>query len=155
MPGGVSWVGIVDLDGDAKADLVVIDSNGGRILRGHGDGSFASPADLYVGWFAARAAIGDLNGDGHADLAVASLVDSVSILLGRGDGTFGTRSAFHVGPEPVFVAMADLNGDDHLDVAVANYTGSLSSNSPPPNTIWVLLGSGDGTFGGIWKLDAG
>lgn len=36
------------------------------------------------------AAVGDFNGDGHADLAVTSLGSSnVSILLGNGDGTFG------------------------------------------------------------------
>ena len=34
-------------------------------------------------------AVGDFNGDGKADLAVANYSDnSVSVLLGNGDGTF-------------------------------------------------------------------
>jgi len=33
-------------------------------------------------------AIGDLNGDGKPDLAVASLLSVTSVLLGNGDGTF-------------------------------------------------------------------
>jgi hypothetical protein len=86
-------------------------------------------------------AVGDFNGDGKPDLAVANAGtepdSSVSILLGNGDGTFQPHVDYYAGSDPDSVAVADFNGDGKLDVVVA---------SPPDGTIWVLLGNGDGTF---------
>ena len=46
-------------------------------------------------------AIGDLNGDGKPDLAVANEGSStVSVLLGNGDGTFGAKTDFRRGATP-------------------------------------------------------
>jgi hypothetical protein len=83
-------------------------------------------------------AIGDLNGDGKPDLAVAS-GSGISVLLGGGDGAFGVRSDYGTGSAPVSVAIDDLNGDGKPDLAVANRYA---------NTVSVLAGGGDGTFGG-------
>jgi FG-GAP-like repeat len=92
-------------------------------------------------------AVGDLNGDGHPDLAVANAYSdifssTVSILLGNGDGTFRPQTEYAVGDYPFAVAMGDLNGDGRLDLAVANE----SSNNTLANGVSVLLGNGDGTF---------
>jgi len=88
--------------------------------------------------------VGDFNGDGRVDLAVATygnpaLTDDggVSILLGNGDGTFQSAVNIAAGKNPAAIAVADLNGDSHLDVAVANIGR---------DTITVLLGNGDGSF---------
>ena len=46
-------------------------------------------------------AIGDLNGDGKPDLAVANYgSNTVSVLLGNGDGTFGAKTDFATGTDP-------------------------------------------------------
>jgi len=68
--------------------------------------------------------VGDFNGDGKADLAVANFVSgNVSVLLGRGDGTFQTAVNFGIGSGSQSVAVGDFNGDDRLDLAVANANG--------------------------------
>jgi hypothetical protein len=83
-------------------------------------------------------AVGDFNGDGHADVAVANQSsNTVSILLGNGDGTFQPKTDFATGTGPVAVAARDFNGDGKLDLAVIN-SGS--------NSLSILLGNGDGTF---------
>jgi hypothetical protein len=75
--------------------------------------------------------VGDFNGDGKLDLAVAN-GNTVSVLLGNGDGSFqDPRNFSAVGGSLI---VADFNGDGHLDIAV------LGSG------VRVLLGNGDGSF---------
>src|SRR5271156_6774862 len=83
-------------------------------------------------------AVGDFNGDGKLDLAVANNDGgNVSILLGNGDGTFQTALDFSVESGPSSLAVGDFNRDGKLDLAVAN---NVSGN------VSILLGNGDGTF---------
>ena len=80
--------------------------------------------------------VADFNGDGKADLAVATST-GVSVLLGNGDGTFRTAGAYPAGAQPSAVAAGDFNGDGQPDLAVVN----LSSGD-----VSVLLGDGAGGF---------
>ena len=83
-------------------------------------------------------AVGDFNGDGKPDLAVANYAPgTISVLLGNGNGTFQPHVDYATGRYPESVAVADFNRDGKLDLAVAN-NGS--------NTVSILLGNGDGTF---------
>ncbi len=118
------------------------------ILLGKGDGTFAAPVSYAVGTSPSWAVIGDFNGDGNTDLAVAnnSAGNAVSVLLGHGDGTFAKAVSYSAGSAPISVAAADFNGDGKLDLAVAN-NGS--------NNISVLLGNGDGTFAPAVNYTAG
>ncbi len=100
--------------------------------------SFARPAIYVVGAFPTSVAIGDLNGDGKPDLAVANTAsDTMSVLLNRGRGRFAASRDYGTGVGPYRLAIGDLNGDGKPDVAVANYG---------PGTVSVLMGRGDGTF---------
>jgi hypothetical protein len=144
--GGARSVAIGDLNGDGKPDLAVANHgdglfSGNRVSvllgSGSGDGTFPTRADYDTGTTPRSVAIGDLNGDGKPDLAVASLnSQAVSVLRGNGDGTFATRVDYLTGgSDPVFVAIGDLNGDGKLDLAVANqlsHNVSVLLNCPLP-----------------------
>src|SRR5215468_10469866 len=70
--------------------------------------------------------------------AVWGLRPAVEGLEDRTVPSFFTSPSFPVGSVPVGAAVGDFNGDGKADLAVVN------SNS---NTLSVLLGNGDGTFG--------
>jgi hypothetical protein len=84
-------------------------------------------------------AVGDFDGDGKADLAVANYArsGSVSVLPGNGNGTFQSPTAFATAPFPYAVAAQDVSGAGNLDLMTANI-GS--------NNVSLLAGNGDGTF---------
>jgi DNA/RNA endonuclease YhcR with UshA esterase domain len=138
-----------DFNGDGIPDEAAPNLNAGsgiEVWLGNGDGTFKGGIESTktTSLLFAFVTVGDFNGDGKADLAVANYPDSgngpysVTILLGNGDGTF-TQEADNpaTGNQPLSIVAGDFNGDGNLDLAVAN-SGS--------NTLSILLGNGDGTF---------
>jgi uncharacterized repeat protein (TIGR01451 family) len=102
-----------------------------------------APAKSYpVGTSPAAIAVGDFNGDGKIDIAVANTGSGdVSILLGNGDGTFQPAVNYSAGNSPSTIAVGDFNGDGKLDLAVFQPAAKSVSGS-----VSILLGNGDGTF---------
>ena len=86
-------------------------------------------------------ALGDFNGDGRLDAAVAAS-SAVDILLGQPGGAFRTSAQYSVAALTTAIVVADFNGDGKLDLAVVN-TPSVYDT---PGTVSILLGNGDGTF---------
>ncbi|MBK7473007.1 MAG: VCBS repeat-containing protein [Betaproteobacteria bacterium] len=135
-------VSIGDLNGDGKPDLVVTNYGstvgGVSVLLGTGAGSFGAKTDFATGSNPSSAAIGDLNGDGWPDLAVASNnYGYVSVLLGTGTGSFGAYTDFDlVEGSGGSVAIGDVNGDGKPDLVVA---------LPFSLRVAVLLGTGTGS----------
>jgi hypothetical protein len=113
-----------------------------RVLPG-----FLAPVGYAVGDYPGAVAVGDFNGDGTPDLAVANKYSgTVSVLLANGDGSFRPAVNYDVGGTPTSVAVGDVNGDGLPDLAVANPSG---------NTVSVLLGNGDGSFQAARSFAAG
>ena len=104
-------------------------SNYVSVLLGNGDGSFQGAQNFGVGLRgAASIAVGDFNGDGLQDLAVANInTDDVAVLLGNGDGSFQGWQNFGAGYGAASIAVGDFNGDGLQDLAVANaYSNNVS-----------------------------
>ena len=154
---GSAPVGVVlaDFNGDGKLDAAVVDEGdtssqtdlgGVSILLGKGDGTFQPAASSSLSARPYWIVEGDFNGDGKADLALATgtvlSAGTIFVLLGNGDGTFRQLTPVTVGNPAggiASIAAGDINADGKLDLAVQLYqNGSYS--------IVSLLGNGDGTF---------
>jgi gliding motility-associated-like protein len=125
-------IALGDLDGDGKTDMVVANQGGNSVsvLRNTSSPtkvSFDPKVDFTAGTGAQFVAIGDLDGDGKADLAVANLLVSTVSLL-RNTSTSGSITAssfaakvdFVTGSFSYSVALGDLNGDGKVEIAVTN-----------------------------------
>jgi hypothetical protein len=135
--GGV-YVAAGDLNGDGKAELVVTaDEGGGPRVQVYRGSDFVKLADFlgiddpnFRG--GARAAVGDLNGDGVGDLVVAAGFGGgprVAAFDGRSIGAtpvrlFGDLFVFEQTlRNGVFVTAGDLNGDGIADLIVGGGPG--------------------------------
>jgi Bacterial Ig-like domain (group 3)/FG-GAP-like repeat len=163
-PAGIApySVATADFNGDGILDLAVANNNCPTfpncgegtvsVLLGKGDGSFTGATQYSTGpeTDPISIVVGDFNGDGIPDLAVANnntnTLNYVTVLLGNGDGTFQTALDFLIGSGPASVAVGDFNSDGKLDLVVTNFTG---------NNISVLSGNGDGTFANAINYNVG
>ena len=163
-------VAIADFNKDGNLDLVVANQcqatnceNGAvSVLLGNGNGTF-QPAQTYAsgGYYSNSVVVGDFNGDGNPDLALASQCQDstcqnggASVLLGNGDGTFQTAQSYNsLGSVADSLAIADVNGDGKPDLVVSNLCQSQTDCSS--GIIRPLFGRGDGKFRGGSPFNTG
>jgi FG-GAP-like repeat len=135
---GPRIVVVGDLNSDHQPDLLTANYSGYGALSaflGQGGGTFSRvDTIMHVNDGMPGLALGDFNGDGRLDAALATY--GIGILLGEGDGRF-TSFTNCPGGVAYAVAVADFNGDGKLDLVTANYSYSSMS---------VYFGNGDGTF---------
>jgi RHS repeat-associated protein len=151
IPTSAGSIAAGDFNHDGNPDVVMADCCNPRlsIMLGDGQGSLGPPRLVPLAGLsgALRAvAVGDFDGDGHPDLAVADSIDKIAILLGNGDGTFRPAGTFPAGSRPSIcdrcLAVGDFNRDGKPDLVIGLSLGAPSFQMG----VSVLLGNGDGTF---------
>ncbi len=133
---------IGDLTGDGKLDIAVANYGSGTVsvLIGNGDGTFQTTAVTYsVGaspaaspspiWTAKTATTSS---------SPTGIATTSACCWARATARLAAAVNYNVGNNPGNVLLADLNGDGKLDIVTPNYSD---------NTVSVLPGNGDGTFG--------
>jgi len=109
--------------------------------------TFGAAATYATGTHPQAVAVGDFNGDGIPDIAVANNSSAnVNVFLGNANGTFTLQSSPTVGSHPSAIAVGDFNGDGNLDLVIANNG---------VGTITVLLGNGTGNFPTTYTYSVG
>lgn len=138
-----SDIAVSDLNKDGKLDIAACGDTV-TVLLGSGGGGFTAAPGSPINVAAHLLAVGDVNNDRNADLALTHH-DSfgVVVLLGAGDGRFapapGSPFAAHQGAKAHNhgLALSDVNSDGRLDITTSNQDD---------NSVSVLLGNGGGGF---------
>jgi len=148
---------MMDVDGDGIYDLILMQSGpfAVRVLRSRGDGSYepfdATNAGLKVSGHAISCAVGDLDNDGLADLAVA-LDDRLVLFRNLGKGHFeDVTQAAGISPanKPSGITFVDYDHDGDLDLFA---TGAPLEAGGTPNVLW--RNNGNKTFTN-WTAEVG
>jgi hypothetical protein len=167
--GSYGSVSITDFNQDGKLDVLLSNALGATTYLGNGAGGFAEGI-LISNSGTSYATVGDFNGDGNPDFALAATTCGgrtgchtfLFSYLGAGDGLTFTQSASIglVGTTPQLV-VADFNQDGKQDVfalgsgvVLGNGNGTFQSLASVPTAItpvWAVIGD----FNNDGQLDIG
>lgn len=146
-------VAVGDFNGDGKQDIAATGNNlvpgsPGTIalLFGNEDGTFGFPTSVSVPNQPVALVVGDFNGDGRTDIAVAGVGPNrgdVWVCLGNDDGTFQGPIDIHLLGQPTALTLGDFNHDGKLDLAVSVGTPGKRSASAFRRRRWNLLIEGN------------
>lgn len=154
-PSPISSPQVVDLNGDGRPDVLLIESgvygtDPGQITSLLNDGKgmllppvrtpiSSNPNSLYDIFTAA-----DFRSSQKADAVLVGSYTcpcSADFYPANGDGTFGTPTRLGNLPNPLLVSSGDVNHDGKMDFVVYGSTANQTQAE-----IDVFLGNGDGTF---------
>lgn len=136
-------IALADVDGDTDLDAVTANTDDTTTVLTNEAGTFSVGSTLRGEEIngllnEVAVAVGDLNGDGAVDIAVANRSgNDAGVHYGRGDGTFD-RAQLRYGMNTSLrdIALADLDGNGTLDIVVPNSSDgpSLASRSSAVKT---------------------
>lgn len=137
---GEYGLGAADMNSDGILDLVASTVNSSRmvVLTGNGDGTFTQASSQSSGGYTWMIALGDLNGDEHADVVgVNAFSPGAGVaLMGDGAGNLSPATSYITDEFPLATDLGDLDGDGDLDWINASFSGDWS----------LFLNDGSGAF---------
>ena len=137
-----------DLDGDGFADLIFTGSDVSAIY-GQGNAEFGESEQLFsIGSLHTSLAFVDLDGDQDLDMVSANYF-GLSISLQNRGGLFIPQVPNVVESNAALVALADFDGDGVHDIV------AVLRELPDDDSVVVIFGNGDGTFGQSQTLTVG
>lgn len=152
---GHEIIGVADVTGDGRGDLVTVYKDSAYVYPGTANSSFAAGVSSFKGtldsaYFDGKghwlADVADVTGDGHADLVSVHHNGYAYVWPGTASGRFGgavasfrgsMNSAMHDGRGHEVIGLGDVNGDGRADL-VTVYKRSA----------YVYPGTSTGAFGG-------
>jgi VCBS repeat protein len=161
---GTGSLADADLNEDGNTDLVVAnvigtgDCNLGclSILYGNSNGTFQAPIEINTGTSPEAVVVGDFNGDGRPDIAMATF-NSVTVLLNQGNDAAGhatfapsSGSPFLLAGDPngpVFgMTTADLTGHGKVDLVLSGQFEAFgSATCATQDCVQMLTNKNDGS----------
>ncbi|CCK28748.1 hypothetical protein BN159_4369 [Streptomyces davaonensis JCM 4913] len=141
-----------DLSGDGRPDLLVRNASTGAVYlyKGTSTGKLSARVKLYDDWktYKKIVGVGDITGDGKADLLAQDKANTLYRYDGKGDGTFAARVKLFSdwgGTYNAVVGVGDITDDGRADLVSRDTSGNLWRNS----------GDGKGSFGSRTKIATG
>lgn len=141
-----------DVSGDGRPDLIARNSATGAVYlyKGTSTGKLSARVKLYDNWkgYKKIVGVGDITGDGRADLLAQDTSDNLYRYNGKGDGTFAARVKVFSnwgGSYNAVVGVGDINDDGRADLVSRDTGGKL----------WRNNGDGKGSFGARTQIATG
>jgi len=143
-----------DFNNDGIPDIVTGNNAGNNsnayglsVYLGRGDGTFQNPKNTSAAVSPFDIAVGDFNGDGKLDVALAAYISStqwvLQIMLGNGDGTFTKGQTVNLPSASWSITTGDFDNDGKLDLAIAL------------DKVYLYKGAGNGTFSSAGSVKVG
>jgi hypothetical protein len=144
---------LADVNGDGKLDIVTSNMDGTiSVLLNKGKGTFGAPTLITsvqaLDPYHNSITVADFNGDGKADIAVATYWNqaAVYVLLSNGDGTFQAPIMTTTPDYTYTLAAGDFNKDGKMDLLVTTQSYGCETGVAGGAGYLYLQGQGNGSF---------